>query len=28
MASDRIGLGRGIEQIRDRVGKYWGKVRQ
>jgi S1-C subfamily serine protease len=28
MASDRIGLGRGIEQIRDRVGRYWGKVRQ
>jgi S1-C subfamily serine protease len=28
MASDRIGLGRGIEQIRDRVGRYWGTVRQ
>ncbi len=27
MASDRVGLGRGIETIRDRVGKYWGKSR-
>ena len=26
MASDRIGLGRGIEEISDRLGKYWGKA--
>lgn len=25
MSSDRMGIGRGAEEIRDRVGKWWGK---